>query len=257
MIEGIQAIQAIVFDLDDTLCGYWDASKAALREAFETHPVKGHDPEAMVRHWAAAFREFSPTLKKTGWYEGYLKQGEPTRTEQMRLTLARAGSDDAEHAQRLGDAYGALRNRNLALFPEALGVLLALQGKYPMGILTNGPADIQRQEVDTLGIESFFKGIYIEGEMGLGKPHREVFQRIERDFGIAPEHFLMVGNSYAHDIQPAIEAGWHAVWIRRPSDVPPSADGVTSSPESKPEGAPDPDAIIGDLRELLPMIGCS
>lgn len=250
----IPGLRAIVFDLDDTLCGYWDASKAALRETFETHRVDGASPEEMVGHWAAAFREFSPTLKKTGWYEGYLKKGGPTRVEQMRLTLLRVGVDSPELATRLSDTYAAARNRNLQLFPEALEIIEILGKRFPMAVLTNGPADIQRQEVERLELAKHFKGIYIEGEMGLGKPHRLVFDRIAEDFGALAHEMLMVGNSYAHDIQPAIEAGWHAVWIRRPSDVPPSANGLTSKPEQKPDDSPEPDATITDLKQLLDLI---
>lgn len=249
------SVQAIIFDLDDTLCGYWDASKAALLEAFETHPSNGHTPEEMVRHWAAAFREFSPTIKRSDWYDVYLKEGGVTRVEQMRRTLALVGVSDGVLAQALADHYGRARNRNLRLFPEAAEVLGALSASYPLGILTNGPADIQREEIETLGIGDSFRGVYIEGEMGEGKPNPSVFSRIERDFGTDAGHLLMVGNSYAHDIRPALEAGWHAVWIRRPSDVPPSATGTAGRPEDRPADSPAPDAEIGDLRELLPLLG--
>lgn len=254
MTASLHDIRAIVFDLDDTLCGYWDASKAALLSTFQTVEVPGQSAEEMVQHWAAAFREFSPTLKKTGWYQGYLESGGPTRVEQMRLTLQRAGIDDPEKAKQLSDLYGARRNANLKLFPESLEVLNALQHRYPMAVLTNGPADIQRQELATLGISDFFAGVYIEGEMGLGKPHRKVFTQIEGDLQTGPSHMLMVGNSYAHDVRAALEAGWKAVWVRRPSDVPPSAAGTVAKVEEKPEGSPEPDAIISDLRQLLPLL---
>lgn len=249
------AVRAVFFDLDDTLCGYWDASKAGLRHAFTLHGPPEYTPDEMVEHWAAAFREFSPTLKQTGWYETYLKNGEPTRTEQMRLTLARIGQENPELARRLSDAYGDQRNANLQLFPDALEVLDWLKSRgVTLGLVTNGPADIQRQEIETLGIGSYFPHVYIEGEMGRGKPHKEVFDRIAHDVGLSGKQVLFVGNSYAHDIRPVLDAGWHAIWIRRPSDVPPSLKGKTAVPEERPEGAPEPDAIIGSLMELRTML---
>jgi putative hydrolase of the HAD superfamily len=247
-------IDFIFFDLDDTLCGYWNASKQGLRKAFEAHGPEGLSPEEMVQHWAAAFREFSPTLKKTHWYQGYLLKGEPTRTEQMRLTLKRVGVDDEERAQRLSEAYAEERNANLKLFDEALEVLDQLKPKYPMGLITNGPADIQRQEIATLGIEHYFSHVFIEGEMGRGKPLPEVFESIAQEIGRRPEQILFVGNSYAHDVKPALLADWRAIWIRRPSDVPPSTAAIQARPEERPEGDPEPDAIIGNLRELLPFL---
>lgn len=254
MVNPFAAVRRVFFDLDDTLCGYWDASKAALREAFEAHGPEGVSPDEMVGHWAAAFREFSPTIKRTGWYPTYLKQGEPTRTEQMRLTLKRVGIEDETRAAQLSEAYGRLRNANLRLFDDALEVLDRLSAHFPMGLITNGPADIQRQEIETLNIGHYFDKVYIEGETGKGKPLPELFEAITQEAGLEPEQIAMVGNSYAHDVQPALMAGWVGVWIRRPSDVPPSAHGSAAKAEEKPDGAPMPHATIGALRDLLPLL---
>jgi hypothetical protein len=119
-------IRAVFFDLDDTLCGYWDASKFGMRRAFELHGPEGFTVDDMVRAWAAAFREFSPTLKQTGWYDGYLKNGEPTRTEQMRLTLMRLGVMDEARAQALSQSYMEERDRALRLFEDSEFVLQKL-----------------------------------------------------------------------------------------------------------------------------------
>ncbi len=250
----ILGIKAIYFDLDDTLCGYWDASKFALRKVFEELAPDGFNAEEMVRNWAGAFREFSPTLKKTGWYEGYLKSGEPTRTEQMRLTLKRINRFDENLAQELSRRYGAERNQALSLFEDALDVLTVLKERFPLGLVTNGPADIQRQEIARLGIEHFFTNIYIEGEMGEGKPNQSVFRRAAEAVGFGPEEILFVGNSYGHDIAPAIEAGWKTAWIRRPSDIPPSAGPEVMKPEELPANGKAPDATLNDLRSLLPLL---
>jgi len=219
-----------------------------LRTAFDVHPVAGQTTDEMVRHWAAAFREFAPTLKQTGWYEAYLKSGAPTRVQQMRLTLRRVGIESVEHAANLSDAYMEARDIALSLFPDALALLDHLRAKYPMGLITNGPADIQRQEIETLGLEPYFQHIFIEGEVGEGKPLASVFKRAEKAVGCEPHELVFIGNSYDHDIAPAIAAGWHTVWIRRESDVPPSADlEKEPKPKEKPVGGSDPDAIVDNL----------
>ena len=249
-------IRAVFLDLDDTLCAYWDASKAALKETFSKHAPHGISGEVMTAAWAEAFRKFSPTLKNTDWYPIYLKEGGVTRIEQMRLALLELGHDDLDRAKALGDSYGFLRDRNLALFPEALEVLDTLKAKYPLGVMTNGPADIQRQELQTLGIEHYFDVFLIEGELGFGKPDPRVYQSgfdqmAAKLPGLRPEEILMIGNSYRHDILGAMEAGWQTAWVRRPSDFAPSAH----EPESKPEKAPGPTYEIGDLRELFDYLG--
>lgn len=247
-------VKAVYFDLDDTLCRYWDASKAALRTAFEKHGPEGYTPEEMVGHWAAAFREFSPLVKSPEMYKIYLKSGQTTRTEQMRRALVSVGVEDQERAEALSHAYMTHRDANLRLFDESLAVLDHLKGRYPLGLITNGPADIQRQEVNSLNIGPYFDNIFIEGEVGFGKPLPEVFRMAERAVGMNPEQVLMVGNSYGHDIRPAIEAGWRTLWVRRPSDVPPSAPGVNPKPECRPEDSPAPDLEAGDLCALLKLL---
>lgn len=252
----LQNIRAIFFDLDDTLCAYWDASKAALKETFEKHGPEGVPHDLMIKAWAEAFRKFSPTLKGTHWYPIYLKQGGITRVEQMRLTLLELGHEDNARAQALGDSYGYLRDKYLTLFPESIEVLDVLKAKYPLGVMTNGPADIQRQELETLDLTHYFDVFLIEGEVGVGKPDPIVYnsgleQMAARLPGLKPEEILMVGNSYGHDILGAHDAGWQTAWIRRPSDFSPSS----TKPEEKPAGKPDPTIEIHDLRELLTALG--
>ena len=252
-------VRAVFFDLDDTLCGYWDACKVALRETFGEHGSKigDHGTEALVCRWAEAFRAFAPGLRDLGLYEGYLKSGAHTRAEQMRRTLKLLEVENEELALHLGDHYAERRNANLRLFPDALDVLNRLQSAgYPLGLITNGPADVQRQEIETLALADYFDPIYIEGEVGYGKPDERVLENAARAVGLSPERILFVGNSYRADIEPAIRAGWHTAWVRRPSDIPPSADlEIEGSPETLPSGAPVPDVEIAHLSELIPLLG--
>lgn len=250
-------VKAICFDLDDTLCGYWDASKIGLRAAFEQHGPPDKSADEMIAYWAAAFRKYSPLVKQPEWYAAYLQSGAPTRFEQMRKTLEVAGlPPDDEMAQKLSDSYHFERDHALKLFPDAIPVLdvLDLRG-YPMGLITNGPADNQLQEIETLKIGHYFKVVLIEGVMGYGKPEERVFRRAEKEFGVGPSEMLFVGNSYGHDIRPALEFGWKAIWIRRPSDIPPShmANGQ-AKPEERPEGSPAPHAVVGSLTEVLELL---
>ena len=250
---ALAGVKSIYFDLDDTLCGYWDAAKAGLRAAFDAHPVDGKSTGDMVDAWSQEFRRFAHELKTSHWYEIYLSQGGVTRVQLINETLQALGLENPELAWRIGDSYGQERDKRLALFPEVMEVLGAIHTKYPLGLITNGPADIQRQEIDTLQIGEYFDHVLIEGEMGVGKPHPSVMRKAEVLAGCKGSEILFVGNSYAHDMLPAIEIGWRTAWIRRPSDVPPSSK--TGKPEEKPEDGPQPDLVMSDLRELLPALG--
>lgn len=247
------SVRAIYFDLDDTLCGYWEASTKALRQTFDTHAPGQLATDVLIDHWAAAFREFIPEIKSERWYADYLKRGEITRTEQMRRALNKAGLDDEAMANQLSQTYLECRDRNLALFPDALFVLDRLKALYPLGLITNGPADVQRMEILTLGIGQYFSNFFIEGEVGFGKPEAEVFRRAAAAVSLDPSQILFVGNSYAHDILPAIAAGWKTAWMRRPSDVPPSSK-ANSKPEERHPDKPAPTVEITELAQLLPLL---
>jgi len=247
----LTGVRAVYFDLDDTLCPYWEASKFGLYRAFERCGPVGCSHDDMMHFWAAAFKEFAPKLKETAWYERYLKSGNPTRVEQMRRALLHAEIADLELAQKLADTYAEERDKALRLFDDAAAVLKTLHGKLPLGLITNGPADVQRQEIATIGVEKYFDHIFIEGELGFGKPNPEVLHRAELAVGLKPEELLFVGNSYAQDMRPSILRGWRTAWVRRPSDLPPTLN----MPEHKPEEAPDPDMVVADLREILPSLG--
>lgn len=247
------AIRAVVFDLDDTLCGYWEAAKTGIRRCFELCRPEGVSVETMLANWVAAFQEFCPTLSKSDWYPAYLESGEPTRTEQMRRALSRLGIVDEELADRMSLTYMEQRDSALALYDDALLALQTLKASYRLGMITNGPADIQRQEIGTLGIGGFFDSILIEGEVGFGKPRVEVFRLAESQLGVQPHEALFVGNSFSHDIRPAIAAGWRTVWLRRPTDVPFGK----SSPEPIPADGPFPDLILSDLSSLVSTLELS
>ena len=48
---------------------------------------------------------------------------------------------------------------------------------------------------------------------GARKPERDNFQAVLDELGLAPGEAVMVGDTYAHDILPAIEMGMPTVWV--------------------------------------------
>jgi FMN phosphatase YigB (HAD superfamily) len=108
---------------------------------------------------------------------------------------------------------------------------------------------VQRQEIEALGIGHFFEHVFIEGEVGEGKPHVAAFRMAEKAFGLSPDEFLMVGNSFKHDIAGAQKAGWHTAWLRKDTDL--GLIRTEATLEQLPEGAQAPDIEMSDLRELL------
>ncbi|MBA3725712.1 MAG: HAD family hydrolase [Armatimonadetes bacterium] len=236
-----QQIRAIFFDLDDTLCAYWSASRRGLRQAFEEAPLEC-DPDKAIEAWRNVFSTFSPEIKTDSWYERYLESGEPTRTEHMRRVLTSLGCPSDQLATKLSARYAELRDASLEPFQETHEVLEFLKSKYILGLITNGPADVQRQEIETLGIGEYFDHILIEGEYKLGKPHQEIFDEARRLSGFEHDEMLFVGNAFEHDVQGSKNAGWHSIWVNK-------------AMETNPGSGPQPDAVAFNLWEVVDWLG--
>jgi FMN phosphatase YigB (HAD superfamily) len=52
------------------------------------------------------------------------------------------------------------------------------------------------------------------------KPHPSIFERALERAGVTAIEALMVGDSFKHDIEGALSAGWRAVLLKRSGDVP-------------------------------------
>ena len=248
-------VRAVFFDLDDTLCGYWDACKAALRESFTEHAPEGHETDALVCRWAEAFRAFAPGLRDLGLYEGYLKSGAHTRAEQMRRTLKLLEIENEELALRLGEHYGERRNANLRLFPDALLVLDRF-ARRPLPAWTHHertrrrptPGDRDARPRTLLRPDLHRRGGRIRQARRPGccaTPRSPWVSHRKRSSSWATPTGTTSSRRYA---RAGARRG-----VRRASDVPPSADPtVAGIPEERPEGSPEPDVVIEHLWELLP-----
>jgi phosphoserine phosphatase len=55
----------------------------------------------------------------------------------------------------------------------------------------------------------------ISGDLGTGKPGREIFAHTLEVLGVTPDRAVMVGDSLERDVEGALAAGLRAVWLNR------------------------------------------
>ena len=84
----------------------------------------------------------------------------------------------------------------------------SLADVFPLILITKGDLLDQESKLARSGLGQHFKGIEIVSEKD-ARVYRNVISR----YGVAPDRFVMVGNSLRSDILPAIEAGAHAVYV--------------------------------------------
>jgi HAD superfamily hydrolase (TIGR01509 family) len=109
----------------------------------------------------------------------------------------------------------------------AVAAVRAVAEHRRLGLLTNGPSDVQRVKLEGTGLTQHFETLAISGEMGVGKPTASAFERVLTSLGLEPHEAVMVGDSWGRDVEGAISCGLPAVWIASGRPVPAQLDGVT------------------------------
>lgn len=159
-----------------------------------------------------------------------LRQWVPSyRMESWTAGLEEYGA--AQHAPELATRYRSERRESYQLVADALDVVDAFrQAGWAVGIVTNGPPDLQREKLMTTGLLSHVDEVVISGELGCGKPHPAIFESILRRLDVEPSDALMVGDSVRRDIEGAASMGIPGVWCRNGrTDIgwPDSIDSLT------------------------------
>ncbi len=200
------ALRIITFDLDDTL---WDVRPALIRAEHDTRAwLAAQVPDMAARFDANALHGVRNDLVAA----------DPTITHQLsrlrrdtyREAMIRTGYPAAE-ALRLADAAFKvfLDGRNSIEPFEGVPELLAeLAGRYVLGALSNGNADLSR-----LAIGRHFAFHFSAEQVGAAKPHPAMFDAALAHPGAERACVLHVGDNAEHDIVGATRAGLRSVWI--------------------------------------------
>jgi len=230
------SIEAVLFDLDDTLFDRHRAQVEILRGFKERFPdIFGDlDDEAMI----GAFYE-SDVLANDDFYAG--GGLETVRAGRARHFLRLLGLDTSPAAD-LAKAYVEAYARVFCPVDGAPELVRRLADRMPVGIVTNGFPDVQYAKLNGLGVRDRFRCVIISDEVGFWKPDPEVFRIAATALGRSPERCLFVGNNYHDDVVGAKAAGLRACWLN------PRGEPI-------PENGPHPDFQVKDLGELAEITG--
>jgi putative hydrolase of the HAD superfamily len=114
---------------------------------------------------------------------------------------------------------------DVELFPGAYAAVTGLAGRYPLALITKGDLLHQTSKAERSGLREYFRAIEV-----VSHKTRAVYEEILARHGVAPDRFLMIGNSPRSDILPVLEMGGWAVyvpaelsWAHEDADVPEGA----------------------------------
>lgn len=231
-------IKTVIFDLDDTLIGDDSNVRRALRVTCD--PVAnrhGIDCDKFVSTLLSTARDIwyaSPTHEYCqrvgiGSWEGLwieyvgdnsdienLRRWTPTyRREAWNQTLMKFDIRDTVLADELNAKFPDERRKIHDPFPEVAVVLDELRTDYRLALLTNGAVSLQNEKLDLSGLRPCFDVVTVSGEIGIGKPDRQVFDLTLERLGLPADAAVMVGDNLRADIAGALGVGMRAVWINR------------------------------------------
>lgn len=230
--------RALLFDLDDTIVRESAGGEDLWAELCEAFAARAGTP-AQALHAAV--------LEARDWF-----WGDPARERRGRLAIPWARRAVAEEAFRrlglrnlavahaIGDAFTRTRRERMHFFPGARETLLELRARgHRLALLTNGGALFQREKIERFALAPLFDAIFVEGELGFGKPDPRVFERALHALGAEPHEALMTGNDLRSDVLGAKLAGVRSAW-------------VDHTREGVPAGAPaQPDRVVSAIAELV------
>lgn len=116
---------------------------------------------------------------------------------------------EAKAAEIAGLCYDAAR----ASIAAARPVLEQLAARYPMVLVSNFYGNIASVLTD-FGIRHFFDKIIESAVVEVRKPDPRIFILGVEALGMDAADVLVVGDSFTKDIEPALKAGCHAVWLK-------------------------------------------
>lgn len=94
------------------------------------------------------------------------------------------------------------------LFDRVDDVLADLYGSWPLVLITKGDLLHQGAKVERSGLKRYFAAVEVVADKT-----PEVYAAILQRQGVAPERFVMVGNSMRSDILPVVELGGRGVYV--------------------------------------------
>ena len=214
------AIEAIVFDLDDTL---WPIAPTIERAEKAMADWIGVNAPAVAACWEA------DTLKRL---RASLIDANPAlKNDVMALRRGTIFSAFATLGGSTDQAEGAFAcfraaRQQVTLYPDTLPALARLSKAFRLGVISNGFAD-----VSVIGVGQYFETVVSAHEVGVSKPDPRIYAACVARMGLAPAQMLYVGDDPHNDVVGPSTAGLRAAWINRLGAAWPETLGGKASPD--------------------------
>lgn len=200
-------IQAVIFDLDDTLYDYKTLDQEAGSRVQEL--VCGHfgiNKEKYEEAFERGRRETKDALGDIG--------ASHNRMLYFQKTLEYLNCKPLSLSLQMYETYWGTFLTKMKLYPGVRELLEKLHEKeIKVGVCTDLTAHIQHRKLEALGLVDDIDCLVTSEEAGREKPAPEIFDLCFKKLGIKPQEACFVGDNYRRDVMGAVAAGMRAVWF--------------------------------------------
>ena len=241
-----EGVEAVFFDVDDTLYDFAQSMRYAFEHLHATFPE--HFAQHKVDQLADAYWSYyhgvpearkvelinsDPDLfRRTMWAGALTNLGLEGELDSM----ARAMVDEMQRERP--------RHWKMAMYPGAAELLAELKPRVVLGAITNGPSAVQRPKLEALEWSRWFdaRRVFVSGEFGVRKPDPRIFRAAAESAGVPPERCAMVGDAREFDM-PAKALGFRTILFL----------GGRERPDCSKDEHP-PDAIVSSYDEVRRLL---
>lgn len=121
----------------------------------------------------------------------------------------------------------------------AKDLLETLSARFPVYAASNAPSGQQEERLRLAGMDRYFAGVFVSGDLGFSKPDPRYFEAVLAALPYPPENLVMIGDSVSADILGAKPFGMKTVLF---------------DPHSASKGD-EADATVRALNEIPAVLG--
>ena len=192
--------QTLLMDADDTLWEnniYFERAIASFISLLDHHE---HSAEQIRDVLNACEHE---TIAQSGYG---LSSFERSLLRCFERVTGHAASE--AHAAQVRSFARSVAEQEIEMLPGVLETLPILAARHTVILMTKGNAEEQLHKLERSGLKEHFTAVEVPREK-----HREAYLEIISRYRLDPAQTWMIGNSPRSDINPALAAGLHAVFI--------------------------------------------
>jgi putative hydrolase of the HAD superfamily len=191
-------LQAIVFDLDDTLYSERDYVLSGFQA---------------VADWAAINLGIEAVTGYATLANLYF-EGVRNNTFDRWLTLH--NKDRSDIIPTLLDVYRQ-HTPKIEPFPEIVEILQTLAGSYKIGLVSDGYLAVQQRKWAALKLDAFFDAVVFSDSLGREnwKPSTAPFKLVLEKLDSLPEFSVYIGDNPRKDFFGARQLGMQTIWFKR------------------------------------------